>query len=89
MNPQCLCGPKEARVSKGVRYLVDAFRWLIPGATLAVLPKCPACLAAYIAMGTGVGLSFSMATTLRWTLLIGCSLSLVYFFIKRFRTRMI
>ncbi len=50
--------------------------WTIPGALLAVLPKCPACFAAYAALWTGIGLSMPMASGLRWALMGACLASL-------------
>jgi len=50
--------------------------WLLSAAGLALIPKCPACIAAYIALGTGVGISISTAAHLRIALLAACAVSL-------------
>ena len=52
------------------RRCLDTASWLVPGAILALTPKCPMCLAAYVAVCTGVGLSFRAAANLQLSLLI-------------------
>jgi hypothetical protein len=42
---------------------------LLPAFLLAIIPKCPFCLAAYIALGTGIGLSVTSARYLHIALL--------------------
>jgi hypothetical protein len=67
-----------------------AFAWFLPGAMLMLLPKCPACLAAHLALWTGLGLSLAAATYLRWALLFLCVASLLFLIAVRLdRTRAI
>ena len=57
--------------------------WIIPGITLALLPKCPICVAAYVAFFTGVSITFASASHLRTSLQILCIAALLYLVIKR------
>jgi hypothetical protein len=59
------------------------FAWALPSAILALTPKCPACLAAYLLLWTGVGLSLAAATYLRWALLLLGVAALLFLIRKR------
>ncbi len=56
--------------------------WLIPSATLVLLPKCPACVVMYVALFSGVGLSLASASILRTSLLILCIITLLCLALK-------
>ena len=46
--------------------------WALPGAALALMPKCPACVAAYVAAGTGLAVSVPAAAWLRTGAIVLC-----------------
>lgn len=56
---------------------IEAAAWLASSVALALMPKCPACLAAYVAIGTGIGLTIPTAANLRLALMAMCVVSLL------------
>jgi hypothetical protein len=76
VNSHC-CGDapgavKKLRLTSAPGRFREVVRWIVPSAILVAMPKCPACVAAYIALFTGVGLSFSAAAHLRVGVLALC-----------------
>ncbi len=74
-------GPRKP--SPWVRGVREILAWALPGALLVLVPKCPACLAAYVTLGTGLGLTLAVATGLRWALLFLGGASLVVLIVVR------
>src|SRR3954449_6741630 len=78
MNTRRCCQIKPGAERKGPRSPSQFRRggelagWVLPSATLILFPKCPACVAAYIALWSGVGVSITTASYLRTSLLILC-----------------
>ena len=78
------CGAAGGRKTPAwVRRVREILAWVLPGAALVAVPKCPACLAAYVTLWTGLGLSLATATYLRWVLLFLCVASLLFLVVRR------
>jgi hypothetical protein len=85
MNTERCCEAMAAGQSLSptfARRCLDFAEWMAPGAILVLMPKCPACLAAYVAIGTGVGLSLPAAANLRATLVILCIATLLWLMVR-------
>ena len=78
MMSDCCDAAGDRESSTWVRRVRAVFAWAAPSAILVFMPKCPACLAAHVTLWTGLSLSLSTATHLRWVLLLSCVASLLF-----------
>jgi hypothetical protein len=69
--------------------VIGATKWIVPTLILALVPKCPMCLAAYIALATGVGVSMPVAGWIRTGLLVMCLSALTWFTVSAVRRRIV
>jgi len=76
------CNAAGDRKSSWARRTRAICAWVFPSAALALVPKCPACLVAYVTLWTGLGLSLTAATYLRWALLFLCVAWLLFLLAK-------
>jgi hypothetical protein len=78
----CCHAASDRKTPTWARRVRETSAWILPSAVLVMVPKCPACLAAYVMLWTGLGLSLSTATYLRWVLLFLCVASLLFLTVK-------
>jgi hypothetical protein len=81
----CCCHQDERKPMSVLRRSGEVAAWAIPATILALMPKCPVCLAAYVAVWTGIGLTLSTASYLRTVLLAACAVSLLFLVAKYVR----
>ncbi|MGB7158845.1 MAG: hypothetical protein WBD40_12305 [Tepidisphaeraceae bacterium] len=81
------CRNCKSRQQKNVRRVAGVAGSVVPGVVLALLPKCPACVAGYVALATGVGISVSAAAYLRTGAIVLCIASLLTVAVATIRAR--
>jgi len=72
---------------RALRRVIGVTQWAVPGTILALMPKCPMCLAAYIALWSGIGLSIPVASGLRAVLIAVSAVFLALLVIRWLRRR--
>ena len=79
----CCDAASDRKTSTWVARVREIFAWFLPSAILVLVPKCPACLAAHVTLWTGLGLSLSTATYVRWVLLFLCVAAILVLIVER------
>jgi hypothetical protein len=77
----CANGPQTIVGGAGApryRRFLNFIDWIVPTAILALIPKCPVCVAGYAVIGTSVGFSLSAFAQLRLALIVLCVVSLSF-----------
>ena len=83
-------GPKPGDGKRSIGLLRRAWRsiqWLFPAGLLVLMPKCPLCVAAYVALFTGAGITVSTARWIQILMLVFCLTSLAYLAVRFGRRR--
>src|SRR5215469_12142378 len=70
--------PREESGAPPYRRFLSFLGWIVPTTILALIPKCPACVAGYAVIGTSVGFSLSAFAQLRLALIVLCLVSLCF-----------
>jgi hypothetical protein len=81
MRNGCCCSDRSTEVVTERLWICRICRaasWIVPGVLLAAMPKCPLCLAAYVALVTGFGISLAVANFAWWFVAISCVAALMY-----------
>lgn len=73
----------EPQQRTDVHRVRKAFEWIVPGTLLVLMPKCPMCLVAYVALGTGLTISSASANILMRTVTAVCIGALALCLIRR------
>jgi len=72
----------RAKMARRPRRIATLIRWVLALTTFALIPKCPACIAGYVLVFTGIGVSLPVAAAVRWSL-IGVSVASLTCFLFR------
>lgn len=70
-------------------HVLGTSKWIVPTAILALVPKCPMCLAAYVGLATGIGISVPVAAWIRTGLVLTCLCALAWFAVGVVRRRIV
>ena len=73
------------RPNRLLRRAWESIQWLFPTTLLVLMPKCPLCVAAYVALFTGIGISVSTARWIQILMPVFCLTSLAYLAVRHWR----
>jgi hypothetical protein len=65
----------------------QSIQWLSPATLLMLTPKCPMCVAAYVALFTGTSITVSTARWIQILMPMLCVTSLAYLAVRHSRNR--
>jgi hypothetical protein len=83
MIDHACCGAGSNNRPATFRSIFHFGGWLAPGAILLLVPKCPLCIVIYVGMFSGITLTISTASGVRFTLIAASLFVLIYLAVRR------